>query len=172
MTEYNGRSPDQFFEPSLTPRLRALYDYWRSFPGRKPPSRRDFDPIDVRQVLPIIFLMDIEQPGPRFRFRLVGTEFENHFGRSFTGEYLEDVNNHEYRDAVLADYRRCFENVAPVFSERSFTNDMGRQWHHKRLLLPLCDDAGETEMLLGAMDVIHSFPKRLARPAPRESLVT
>ncbi len=172
MSELLGRSPEQFFEPSLTPRLKVLYDYWRSFPGRKPPARREIDPIDVPKVLPIVFLMDIEHPGPRFRFRLIGTEFESHFGRNFTGEYLEDVNNHAYRDAVLADYQRCFESVTPVFSERSFTNDMGRQWHHKRLLLPLCNDAGETEMLLGAMDVIYSFPKTLAQPPQRDSFAT
>lgn len=172
MSEQHSQLPNQFFEPSLTRRLKVLHDYWNSFPGETPPSRRDFDPIDVREVLPIIFLMDIEQPGPRFRFRLVGTEFESHFGRSFTGEYLEDVNNHDYRDAVLGDYQRCYKTAAPVFSERSFTNDMGRQWHHKRLLLPLCDSSGRTEMLLGAMDVIYSFPKRLAQHAPSKALST
>ena len=55
-------------------RHRALFAYWEEIRGEHAmPSRVDFDPVDIPKLLPYVALVDIVQPGPKFRYRVVGT---------------------------------------------------------------------------------------------------
>lgn len=59
---------------------RLLFDYWDKIRGDFPmPSRADFDPVDIPRLLPFIGLTDIVLPGPRFRYRVVGTAMSARF---------------------------------------------------------------------------------------------
>jgi len=135
-------------------RLLELYDYWdHKRHGRAAPGRADLDPADIPRLLPIVYLVDVTHSPLDFRFRLVGTEFCEKYGRDFTGERLVAVNKHDHRDEVLADYERCAALRVPVVSRRDFVNDMGVNWRYERILLPLCDDDGPVNMLIGGMDI-------------------
>jgi len=136
-------------------RLNELFDYWHAKRGRRAAATRgQIDPSDIPALLPIVFLVDVEHDPLRFRFRLVGTEFCEKFGRDFTGARLEDVNRqHAARDTVIGDYERCAGDVVPVVSRNAFPNDMGVEWRYEHLLLPLLGDDGRVNMLLGGMEI-------------------
>ncbi len=142
-------------EPMIwSDRLTRLFRYWSGKRGGRPcPDRADIDPLDIPDLLPILFLADVEGEGTAFRFRLVGSEFVRKYGLDFTGRTLEQVNNHAYSDAIVRDYSDCAKRCMPLVSRNSFINDQGVYWKYERVLLPLGDGTGRVGMLLGGMDI-------------------
>src|SRR3546814_15629289 len=71
-----GRAVTLAFNPAQLPdtKLRRLYDYWC---GRCPagalPARRDIDPLDIPDLLPNLFLLDVIGDAEAFVFRLAGS---------------------------------------------------------------------------------------------------
>jgi hypothetical protein len=134
-------------------RLRSLAEYW--FERRKSggiPSRSAIDPLDFPALLPNIILVERigQQPGERYRFRLVGTDVVAHAGRELTGSYVDEVLPSPYYDYVRLLNRTTLEQALPVYSsslyhdEGNFVNGITY-----RLLMPLAGGQdGATAMLL------------------------
>lgn len=161
-------------EAPVSPRLQALYEYWlaKHRSGRLP-SRDDLDPRDIRDVLPIVFLVDVVREPLRFRFRLVGTEFAAKYGRDFTGEFLDDLVEPSEIDDAASDFASCVADRTCIRTHRRWQNDSGYYWYFERILLPLVDDAGGVNMLLGGIDIrvpLAELPKIECQPfRPRRS---
>src|SRR5258708_36707350 len=64
-----------------------LYDYWVKIrPGGVAlPGRQHLDPIEIPDLLPYFFLIDVEKEPLRFRYRVVGTTLETELAHKFTG---------------------------------------------------------------------------------------
>ncbi|MGH6894386.1 MAG: PAS domain-containing protein [Dongiaceae bacterium] len=59
-----------------SPRIHRLYSYWnglRQGGSDILPRRADVAPDQIRELLPNIMIVDVEQSPLRFRYRLVGT---------------------------------------------------------------------------------------------------
>src|SRR3546814_18827524 len=61
------------------PKIKALLAYWQSIhpAGGGLPGRRHLDPVDIPELLPNIWMIDVKRGPLRFRFRLVGTEIRS-----------------------------------------------------------------------------------------------
>ncbi len=135
-------------------RLTDLFLYWQGKRnGRHFPSRADIDPLDIPSLLPVVFLVDVKGEPVDFRFRLVGSEFARKYGTDMTGRTLGEVNRHAHSGAILKDYAVCAEEGVPLASRNSFINDQGIYWRYERILMPLGDEAGRVQMILGGMDI-------------------
>jgi hypothetical protein len=79
----------------LGPVARELLASWSELPRREGfvPDRESFDPMAITRILRVISLIEREGED-EWRFRLVGTEIERQWGRTFTG-------------------RNCFEELSP-----------------------------------------------------------
>src|SRR3546814_18267061 len=75
------------------PKIKALLAYWQSIhpAGGGLPGRRHLDPIDIPELLPNIWMIDVKRGPLRFRFRLVGTEIVKFTGRDATGCWLDEI---------------------------------------------------------------------------------
>ena len=133
----------------------ALYTYWQSKRGtRAMPSRADIDPGEFRALLPHVMLVDVVDGGADFRYRLVGTELERHFGRSVTGHLLNELGNGTYLDYIRSLYLSVMIEGVPVYSANSY--DDGRAGfaliasfkRAYRLMLPLSRDDSSVDMVL------------------------
>lgn len=84
---------------------------------RRPmPSRADVDPLDLRDCLGNLCLLDVVGEAPRrFRFRVDGSNLAALSGFELTGKFVEDVPDPDYRAFVLALYERMVAEKAPVF---------------------------------------------------------
>src|SRR5260370_24175935 len=89
-----GLELDGVAEPAAWPsKLKRLYDYWLSIhPHAGLPGRQHFDPTAIPDLLPYIFMVDIERNPLRFKYRLVGTEYVRMIGRDLTGRYLDEAH--------------------------------------------------------------------------------
>jgi hypothetical protein len=130
------------------PRLRQLYDYWRSRRnGRRCPSRAEIDPVHIPTLLPHVLLTDVIDGGARFRWRLCGTEVERHFGSPMRGRFVDELLRDQYLEYIQGLYRSVVAGQTPVYSENGYAKDNGWDAYSEvlrtaRLLLPLAP-AGE-----------------------------
>lgn len=130
-------------------RLARLYRYWWQKRGTAvAPHRRDLNPAEIPDLLPIIHLIDVRWDPLTFRHRLVGTEIVEWLERDVTGK---DVTSELYGTAtavVLTTLERIAREVRP------FRRRARLDWHRRNWLtmetveLPLVDDGGRTVMIL------------------------
>lgn len=134
---------------ALHPRIRAFYTVWLRKRGiRRAPARRDFDPVEMRDFLPNLYMFDVVEPGARLRYRLIGTAVAELAGE-VTGKFIDEV----LPPAMYAALRPHYDDVVRHFIPRYHANDLGWQGRpyirYYRLLLPLSDDQRSVNMALG-----------------------
>jgi hypothetical protein len=140
------------------PRLNGLYRYWLEKRGeRRMPPRRDMLPEQMREFLGYIVLVDVTPAPRRFRFRLVGTEVSNAYGRDMSGLYVDDITTAAYREMLLDHYGRAVDRAEPVLHRLRFVEWPGKVHELVRLTLPLSDDGQTVNMLM----LISSFGDEL-----------
>jgi len=78
-------------------------------------SRADIDPTEIREFLPYVVLVDIENDPLRVYYRLVGTRIAEFYGE-FTGTWMHDRPiSDAYRQIAENIYRTLIDSKAPVY---------------------------------------------------------
>lgn len=133
------------------PRAARLYRYWRTIrpAGSALPGRRHFDPVDIADLLPGIWLLDVQREPFRLRYRLVGTGIVEAIGHEVTGLWLDQAHPGAVQDpGFVKRYRSAVEKGEP-----SWRKGNPRLWTHRdfdvieNLLLPFAKDARTVDML-------------------------
>jgi hypothetical protein len=133
-------------------KLRALQEYWLSkMHGDVLPARRDIDPWEMRAILPQVFLVTVTRHPIRFWFRLFGTGAAQEYGADITGQYLDEIDLDQVRNAILEHYKTAAIEARPVYSRCDYVKNDGKHLHYERLLLPLSSDGETVDMLLGGI---------------------
>jgi len=134
------------------PRLGALTQFWLEKRGNRwLPSRSDFDPLELREFLGDLYLVDALEWPKRLRFRLVGTNICKFTGRDVTNRYFDEI----YRGAVLRDAMRAQGRAIETAGPARFTG--AARLAEKVLIdceaavLPLSHDQVRVDMLLCMM---------------------
>lgn len=137
------------------PRLRRFADYWLERRGdRLMPGRADIDPLDIRYVLPWIWMLDYKPESRRFVCRLAGEQINAFLCNNIDGHYLRGHYLEEYMPAralptLMERYltivdRPVMMHASGLFSTRSFHAD------GERIAFPLSDDGIRVTTLIGA----------------------
>lgn len=120
-------------------RIHRLNEYWQAKAKGKVPSRSDVDPVDVRELLPNLMMIDMVGDPVRFRYRLVGTRVVQYTGFDFTGRCLDEMV-FQGRDFIEQCYRRLVAEKRPIFGHYAW---LVRSRHFGQCefgLFPLSDD--------------------------------
>jgi hypothetical protein len=148
LTRYNPVA-----ESDLDPRLKNLLRYWNDKRGdRALPSRADIDPLELKQVLGNILLIDVvpsdaHEHGRRFRYRLFGTEFVFYHGTDLTGRWLDEIPNTDFRDSLIAMYHAVVEDGGRRMFSYDYMLD-SRRHRFQALILPLSGDGRTVDIIL------------------------
>lgn len=134
------------------PVLAAVKAYWDAKRGsRRMPSRAEIDPIDLKDHLGWMLLLDVIDDCTDFRFRLIGTKVTRYFFADTTGKTASEAFA-RFGDAavsgVLAVYRKTARDCVPV---RAWGDAgwLGQAFHDfDALYLPLSDDGINANMIL------------------------
>jgi len=147
-----GRAVNMAFNPAHLPdtKLRRLYDYWRSLArdGRVP-SRRDIDPIDIPELLPNVFLLDVIGDADDFVFRLAGSQVEEAFSMALRGRSITEIQRAAGTPIPVAQHVEVARGGGPRYREGSVLVSGRDHWRTQRLLLPLSSDGFTVDVLLG-----------------------
>jgi len=121
-------------------RIRTLNGYWQARSnGGKVPSRSDIDPVDVRELLPNLMMVDVVGDPARFRYRLVGTRVVQYTGFDFTGRCLDEMV-FQGRDFMEQCYRRMLTERRPIFGHYAWLVRSRHFGQCEFALFPLSDD--------------------------------
>lgn len=142
------RSPfSQTIPEDCHPKVRAIYEYWRSVHPQSGglPGRQHIDPVDIPTLLPNTWLIDVARNPYRFRFRLVGTQVVDYAGEDNTGKWFhEQMPN--FHPEVLID---VVETGKPSWSRgRSKMRPERDYYELERVRLPLASDGKTVDMIL------------------------
>ncbi|MTI10797.1 PAS domain-containing protein [Curvivirga aplysinae] len=129
---------------------KKLYAYWDDKRGgRKAPSRKDIDPIELRDLLPHMFMFDVIRNPIDFKMRLHGTHLVDVMGRDNTGDYFSKMYRGTEADELWDIYCEVANSFSVIYSKQS-ASWMSKDFvHYERLLLPLSEDGDEVNILLG-----------------------
>lgn len=144
---------------------RDVFAYWSELPRiGSIPARSAFSPAPIVRHLPMVSMIDVIDGGEAFRFRLAGTGLRAIYGQDLTGRALEQapVQADYWRDV----YRRIAQSGTPGQGFVSVRHPDRATMIQAWLRLPLCDDGGNTTVILG-FDRFLPVEKLAARaPAP------
>lgn len=128
---------------------RDLLEYWDAIRGGAHlPSRSDFDPLEIPHALPYVGLIDIIEPGPQFRYRLIGTKMPAYAGRRLEGQLVDDQKTAAYAAYLNCVYELPYRFHQPVFIRECAEFGDGLEDCFSRLILPMAYDRNMPDMLL------------------------
>ena len=162
MSEARRSSSSQHIPEECHPKVRALFDYWRSVHPREGglPGRQHIDPIDIPHLLPNVWLIDVKRNPYRFRFRLVGTLIVNYAGEDNTGKWF-DERLPDFDPSVFID---VVETGKPSWSRgRSKMRPEKDYYELERVRLPLASDGRTVDMILSLTVFFDSEGREILR---------
>jgi hypothetical protein len=140
------------------PTLAAVKAYWDKKRGtRKMPARADISPVELREHLGWIMMVEVLPDYADFRYRLIGTKVTRYFVTNSTGRTVSEAFGHFGEGAVKgvqAVYRKAAREQVPVraYGEANWLIDWkaeGRGFpNFDSLYLPLSDDGASANMLM------------------------
>ncbi|MFM9843823.1 MAG: PAS domain-containing protein [Dongiaceae bacterium] len=153
-----------------SPVLKSIVGYWQSKRGDKHmPARKDIDPLELRKLLPNVYLLDVAQPS-RYRYRLIGTTISGRLRNDATGRMVDETLFGAAAPLIVEMYDYVAATQNPILNRgRSFWTEV--DWlNYTSVVLPLSPDDKSVTMMLGAMDFWFT-PRRLSSPNLPERLV-
>jgi hypothetical protein len=131
-------------------RLSYAISCWHRWRGHRPcPMRSDLDPLDFKQLLPNLFLVEqLPADGDRFRYVLSGETVRNTLGFELSGRYLDDLFTGEMLARAQVHYRSVLAGNGH-FTIQQWMRRGALVLEFRRLLLPLIGDSGRIDTVMG-----------------------
>ncbi|MGO1118024.1 PAS domain-containing protein [Rhodovibrionaceae bacterium A322] len=109
---------DESFLEICEPRIEFFYNLWLEKKERRGflPRRADFSPEEMIELLPYIFMVDIDPSSGEFRYRLVGTNEVRLRRFDPTGRLVKD-------HCAATDPQIALDNYIYVFNSKSYLFD-------------------------------------------------
>lgn len=141
-------SPDAPLFALKSPINRSSFDYWNKKRGkRRLPSRHDIDPAEIVEILPHVFLLDVQQVPLDFRYRLIGTKMDEHMTGSYTGLWMSQIPHQTAPSRIWDACRRVVEEIMPLSSDTPYVGKNKDFLTTEDLIMPLSDDGETVDML-------------------------
>lgn len=132
--------------------LRPVFDYWeQKRAGRNMPGRADIDPLELKPYLRHLVLIEVLGQG-EFRFRLVGSEITERYGRNSTGKTVAEIyaGMPQLRDWLTGMLLAVTRMARPVLAWGPLSAINQQHILSESLHLPLADDGATVSMIFGA----------------------
>jgi hypothetical protein len=112
------------------------------------PGRQHVEPLHLRELLPWLWLVDVQREPPRFRYRLIGTELTRAMGRDLTGRWLDEEHS-DFNTAVdYGDFLAVAGGALRFCRRPPDFRVEDKPLLMERLLMPLARDGTTVDMML------------------------
>lgn len=144
-----GMDPELKFQ---SPKPLELLRYWGEKRGaRAMPSRADINPLDMREHMGDLILIDVEHAPLRLRYRLIGTNITTAMDRDSTGKYYDEIYSPELLSLIHERFNWILEHKAPLRTHGQAFYPDKNFYNYESLNLPLSDDGETVNMVLGEL---------------------
>ena len=133
------------------PKVARLFAHWKS--RHRPegmPGRAQLDPLELGDLLPGLWLVEVQRQPFRLRYRLVGARVVEAMGRDVTGLWFDEAHT---TAASQPNYMERSKTVVET-GVPSWRRGPPRLWRHdvysqiENLILPLADDGRTIDLLI------------------------
>ncbi len=140
---------DESFLDVCHANILAFYNFYCSKKqGRSMPSRSDFDPLEMRQFLPSITLVDVKPETNDFVYRLVGTKEVEIRGKDPTGKSIRDEFYGVIVEEVEENYKYVSECKTFLYDHTNDVDKSNKILHDETLFVPLSNDDNVVNMIM------------------------
>lgn len=131
-------------------RVRLVFDHWRSlWAGEGLPRRSAIEPTEIGAALAQVYVMDYDPADRSLRYRLIGEEVRTGYAKPVKGKRLSEIVRPEAYAGVASYFLACAELPAITMLTGRLYQERNMPAYGQRLLLPLVDEGGRGEALLG-----------------------
>jgi GNAT superfamily N-acetyltransferase len=125
-------------------KIAGLARYWEAKRGnRAMPTWADFDPAEIKPLLPHLVVTRYERNPFRVRYSLVGTFVVQYGGADFTGRYLDETDFPSEVDTDWAEVHRLMVSEGrPIFGVCIFLTESGLKNNYEVAMFPIADPTG------------------------------
>lgn len=139
--------------------FRQLFALWQQKRGnRRIPSRADFDPLELKMMLPRLMLIEVVDDPPDFRYRLAGTASRDLTGLDWTGHSILDLVPEQHGCLLWNCLCDMQQDLQPQYIDLSVISRMGEPLRYRVLRLPLGNDGETMDMVLVLQDFGTALP--------------
>lgn len=137
------------------PQVRELLYYWMrkcSADGHLP-ARQDIDRVELCELLPHMWMLDVERSPWRFRYRMAGSEFAASTGRTISNDWYDELRplawaaNRTRLITTVRDGMPTWRRGAMPVEDDAF--DFAGWSEVENLMLPLASDGINVDTILG-----------------------
>jgi hypothetical protein len=129
---------------------QAIFEFWSNEPRKCGlPLSSGLDPLKFRIAVGTVMLLEPNDDGSDFFYRIHGTRVSDSIGRSFNKKWLSDIQV-PTRNAYLGHYKSICVHRCPAYSEIPAARQYSSITSFSRLTLPMVDDTGRVNRLLAS----------------------
>ncbi|MBI1245120.1 MAG: PAS domain-containing protein [Alphaproteobacteria bacterium] len=147
--------------------IDALFGYWealRRARGGRLPGRQHVDPAELMArrpaLVPDLWMVDVEYPGPRFRFRQMGGSLVDAGVPGEVGTYLDEIEDATKPGAIVPELAAACVGKAAIYKVGAPTLSHSRFVPRlERLCVPLAADGENIDMFLCATHYTWTVPR-------------
>lgn len=137
----------------VTDRFEQALAYWESKrQGRRMPSRRDIDPLEIPPFLANVVLVDVRYAPLDFSYRLIGTAVVQRIERDYTGVRFMDIPHQRPGSRVWDAAVRLVREKQPFYSDIPYVGPDPFVDDYQDLYMPLSDDDDTVNMIFGLIE--------------------
>lgn len=135
-------------------RVASFYRHWDAKrQGRRMPSRADLDPLEMKEWLPGIILVDVAHNPRRLTYRLVGSRSVALRQSDVTGRTVEEGYHGSTLSDVLENYRLVIDEQVPVYDHGGTNSRSGLIQDSETLMLPLSSDGVTVDKVIVYLEI-------------------
>ncbi|GLQ07739.1 PAS domain-containing protein [Sneathiella chinensis] len=155
---YCTLDPDQTREEDFDiPEHRILWTYWQGLRGDGTIARySQINPEDFIKAIGNVLLLEPNENGTDFRYRVYGSNVAKLVGREMTGKWISEFGEVPGR-LSLAQYPAVMKLKTPLYSEHTASYSASQSTRWCRLLLPMENRDGVLDRIL-----VGTVPKDFA----------
>lgn len=139
-------SPQQLVDDARLSHVLSCWQRWRG--SQLWPARDDIDPLDLKQLLPNIFMVQVVDDGERFRYVLTGIAVREQLGFELSEKHLDEIFTGEQLKRVTRNYQTVIAGAGHYVSQL-WTQRKRPIMQFRRLLLPMASDRTRIDTVLG-----------------------
>ncbi|MFC3677028.1 PAS domain-containing protein [Ferrovibrio xuzhouensis] len=139
--------------------FRQLLDLWNRKRGsQRIPARADFDPLELKMILPRLMLIEVVDDPPDFRYRLAGTASRELTGLDWTGHSVLDLVPRQHGLLLWNCLCDMQQDLQPQYVSLSVISRLGEPLRYRVLRLPLGCDGETMDRVLVVQDFGTALP--------------
>jgi hypothetical protein len=152
--------------------VHALHGWWQAHRGPSGiPDRTAVDPVALKDLLPNLFIAEVEHAPFRIRYRLVGTKAVQITGFDITGRYLDELLSGQPDVPWMDYYRIAYDSREPLLGSVVVPAAAGGTFSYEFGLFPIAQGGTSVEQFIALEDYFdfHLTAAQLVPWRPQET---